>query len=86
LDLGHAAWARHRSGFGGGIAKMSCVSTTYLRKRRLHDADRADRRYWLEGSYLERFRAVELISNPSLAEHAQQAFPRILRVTHRQRD
>jgi hypothetical protein len=52
------------------------VTRIHLRKRHLHDNDRTDRRYWLERSYLERFRAVELISNPGLAEHAQQAFPR----------
>lgn len=68
------------------IARMTRMDKVFLRKRHLHDGDRADRRYWLERSYLERFRAVELISNPGLAEHAQQAFPRILKVTHRQRD
>ena len=49
------------------------MSTTYLRKRHLHDADHSDRPYWLEQSFLERFRAVELISNPSLANMADFA-------------
>lgn len=56
-----------------------------VRKRRLHDSGLTGVDYWRERTPLERFRAVELISNPSLAEDAQQELPRVLTVTRRQR-
>lgn len=63
------------------------MSSPFVRKRSLHDTNRTDRVYWQTRTYLERFQAVELISNPSLEhpEDAQQELPRVLKVTHRQR-
>jgi hypothetical protein len=61
------------------------MDSAFIRKRRLHDSSATERDYWRARSYAERFRAVELISNPLLAEDAQQEFPRVLKVTHRRR-
>ena len=58
-----------------------------VRKGKLHELDRSDRSFWQTKSLIERFRAVELISNPSLEDNEaiKQEFSRVLKVTHRKR-
>jgi hypothetical protein len=53
-----------------------------VRKRKLHD-DRADREYWAKASHKERLHAVQVINRLEDPTYAEQAFPRIHRITRR---
>jgi len=53
-----------------------------VRKRGLHE-DRNDREYWANASPQERLKAVQVINKLEEPKYAEQAFPRIHRITRK---
>jgi hypothetical protein len=53
-----------------------------VRKRRLHEG-RTDREYWANADPAERLKAVQVINRLAEPHYAEQAFPRIYRVTRK---
>ena len=69
---------------GEGEILEDLIMETVAKKRRLRD-QKSSTKFWSEATVSERLEAVETINRLKEPEYAEQAFPRIHRITRKAR-